>query len=139
MTTSFEDVNKFLKRLSKMTTEELRKEVYQNSDQYAEFYSLMGAVIDKSCGNSNKLQEFIAAIGIIKLYYSTNCYKIQHRKVSNGADIILKDIEYGVKYGIEVKSSCTKKAGRYKTNWMFGLNENLWNQYMAADKNKKKR
>lgn len=106
-----------------MNRKKLKEEIYQNSEQYEQLFSLMGALIDRACGNLNKLHEFISTLKIIKTYYPPKRYEIQHKTVSNGTDILVKDCQTNDEYGVEVKGSLTKKTTCYTTNWKFTFNE----------------
>lgn len=123
MSTALEEAIILFDTLSKMNRKKLKEEIYQNSEQYEQLFSLMGAVIDRACGNLNKLHEFISTLKIIKIYYPTKRYDIQHNAISNGSDILVKDRRNNEEYGVEVKGSLTKKTTCYTTNWKFTFND----------------
>ncbi len=111
-----EEVIETIDRLASMDEEALNTLIDNDKETYLRLLMSMGALINKSCGNLNKLYEKTTQLNL-----SIAKQDVVHVKHSYGPDLRVKDEKSGLFVDEELKSSVVKKTSRYKTNWVFSI------------------
>ncbi len=127
-TVNVESVSKFISDLAELDEEALCDKMQESGIEYARLLVAMGAFVDRSCGNLNKLYEMVASLELYELFDATK-YTIRHVKHEYGADIVVIDKISKEARNIEIKTSVVKRKSQYKSNWLFSVNKSLVNKY----------
>lgn len=113
-----EDTITMIEDLGAMDEGALEKLVDNDKETYLRLLMAIGALINKSCGNLNKLYEKTTQLDL-SIKNGGDNDNVIHVKHSYGADIRVKDEETGLYVDGELKTSVVWKKDRHKANWIF--------------------